>query len=87
MSGFSVAQQHSNVHEGLVGVLGLAQPVGEIPSAIVHLIEDTGEVDWEVRRAVTRVGSSAAIRDVRFVVGRIDVLSVPAALEVLGDNK
>ena len=69
------------------GVLGQAELVGEIAGRVVHLVEDTGNVYREVRRAVTAVGSSSAIRDVRVVIGRIDVFSVPAALEVLGDNR
>jgi hypothetical protein len=65
----------------------LAELVVPAASVVVHLVEDSGKVDGVLRRAVTTIGTSGAVRDVRFVVGRVDVLSVPAALEVLGDNK
>ena len=55
-------------------------------SIVVHLVEDTGKVDGEVGRAVTAVRSASTVRDVRFMVGRVDILSVPAAWEVLGDK-
>jgi len=71
----------------LLGVLGLVEDVIETAGAIVHFVEDTRKVLREFGRAVTTVGSSGTIRDMRFVVGRVGVLSVPAALEVLGKNR
>jgi len=68
--------------EWLAGVLGLVKPVREVSGGIVHFVEDTGKVYREVGRAVTTVGSSGTIGDMRFVVGRVGILSVPAALEV-----
>jgi hypothetical protein len=68
--------------EWLLGVLGLIELVVPTASVVVHLVEDTGKVDREFRRAVTTVGSSGTVRDVRLMVGRVDVFSVPAALEV-----
>ena len=79
-----MSQEHYNLHEWLLGVLGLVELVGPVAGGVVHLVEDTGEVDREVRGAVTAVGSSSAVRDVRFVVSGVYVISVPAALEVLG---
>jgi hypothetical protein len=87
MNGLLMIQAHHNVHEWLIGVLGLAELVAPTASVIIHLIEDTGNVDWEVSRAVTTVGSSSTVRDMRFVVGRVNVLPVPAALEVLGNSR
>lgn len=68
--------------ERLVGIFGLAKFAAETGSVVIHLIEDTGEVDRKSRRAASAVRSPGAIRDMRLVVVRIKVLSVPAALEV-----
>jgi len=68
--------------EWLLGVLGLAELVIETAGVIVHFIEDAGKAGREVGRAAATVGPSGTIGDMRFVVGRVGVLSVPAALEV-----
>jgi len=68
--------------EWLAWILGLGSFVCEIRRGIVHFVEDTGKVDWEVCWAVTAVGPSRTIRDMRFVISRVDILSIPAALEV-----
>jgi len=81
-----ITDKHRDLHKWLLGVLGLVELVVPAASVVVHLVEDTGKVDGVVSWTVTAVGSSSAVRDVRLVVGRVDVLSVPAALEVLGDD-
>lgn len=68
--------------EWLLGILGLAGFIVETDGVVVHLVEDTGKVDWEVRGAVTTVWSSTTIRNVGFMISGIGVLSVPTALEV-----
>ena len=80
-------RRHHDPHERLLRVLCLV-PLGiETGSVVVHLVEDTGKVDREVGRTITAVWSPAAIRDVGFVVRRVGILSIPAALEVLGDKQ
>jgi len=86
MSSLSTTQEHCNIHKWLLGVLGQVKLVVPIASVIVHLVEDTGNVDRVVSGTVTAVGSSSTVRDVRFVVRRVNILSVPAALEVLDDR-
>lgn len=86
MSDMSQLMLAWNLHKWLLGVLGLVELIVPAASVVVHLVEDTGKVDGEVRRAVTAVGPSSTVRDVRFMVRRVDVLSVPAALEILGEK-
>lgn len=64
----------------------MVEDVVETAGVIVHLVEDAGNVNWEIARTITRVWPSGSIRDVGFVVGRVGVLAVPTALEVLGDK-
>lgn len=68
----------------MVGVFCLAKLVIETASVIVHLVEDTGDVDWEIRRTVTAVWTSGTIRNVGCMVMGVGILPVPTALEVLG---
>jgi len=82
-----MTQERHGVHEWLFLVLGLADLVFEISGVIVDFAEDTGNVDRVAISTVTTVRSSGAIGDVGFVVGRVGVLPVPAALEVLGNNE
>lgn len=86
MSNSSVNQRRRNIHEWLAGVLGLAELVIEAGSIVVHLVEDTRKVDWEVSRAVAAVWSSTTIGDVGLVIMRVCVLSVPTTLEILCDK-
>ena len=78
--------ERRDLHKRLFGVLGLVELVVPAASVVVHLVENSGKVYGEISGAVTTVGSSSTVRDVRFMVRRVDVLPVPAALEVLGDN-
>lgn len=78
--------ERRDVHEWLIRVLGQAELVIETGGVIVHFGEDTGK-GGPSRRTDTLVRSLVKIGDVRLVVGRVGVVSVPAALEVLGDNK
>ena len=80
---FLTKQENHNLHKWLGGVLGLVKHVIETGGVVIHLVEDTGNVDREVSRAVTAVWPSSAIRDVRLMVRRVGILPVPAALEVL----
>jgi hypothetical protein len=69
--------------ERLVGVHGLGANVVEVSSAPVDLEENTGNFYRELGiLAVTLVGTLRAISDMRLVVRRISVLSVPAAGKV-----
>lgn len=87
MNGLSMTQGNYNIHEWLLGVLGQVELAVKSGSVVVLLVEDTGKDEWEVRRADTVIGSVGKVRNVGFVVGGVDVLSVPAALEVLEDKK
>ena len=78
-------QGHRNAHERLGRVLGQVEI--ETTGVIVHLAEDTWNVDREVGRAVAAVWPSTAIRDVGFMVRRVNILPIPAALEVLGGKR
>jgi len=84
VSGTSQLTKRRDLHKWLFGVLGLVELVVPVASIVVHLVEDTGKVDGVVSGTVTTVWSSSTVRDVRLMVGRVDVLSVPAAWEVLG---
>jgi hypothetical protein len=87
MNSLSMTQEHCNIHEWLLRVLGQVELAVKSGSVVVLLVEETGNDEWEVRRADTGIGSIGKIRNVGFVVGGVDVLSVPAALEVLDDKK
>lgn len=71
-----------NSHEGLRSVLGL-RPV-EVASVVVDLHEDAGQSHGEVGViASTAVGATGGESDVRLVVLRIEVDTIPAHGEVL----
>jgi len=61
MSGWSTTQKPHNLHEWLLGVLGLVELAVPGASVVVHLVEDTGKVDGEGSRAVATVGSSSTV--------------------------
>lgn len=69
-------------NEWLLRVLSLAGLAVEASSVIVHLVKDTWKIEWKGRGTIAAVWPPGAIRDVGFMVRRISILSVPAALEV-----
>lgn len=70
-------------YKGLVGVHRLRTNLVELAGVPVELHEDTGEVDGILGvQAVAAIRASRAESNVGLVVGRVDVLAVPAAGEV-----
>jgi hypothetical protein len=73
------------VHEGLGAVgrpVALVGKVGHVPHQLVH---DLGKLDGVGRGTSTATASSRtlAVRNVALVVGRVEILAVPAATSVL----
>jgi hypothetical protein len=67
----------------LVGLHGLRAELVEIGGGPVDLEEDTGKTDREIGvRALSAVRSSGSVSNVRLVIRRVEVLSIPAAGEV-----